>query len=86
MELQFSSSILTYPDRYNTGGEEYRDGEAPVPGSLPSLRDAVEREDTPASHPSEEYVCIFRVLGYTVYTKKYVGDNQNSHFVVFFCG
>ena len=37
VELQFSSGMLSYPDRVNTGGEEYRDGEYPVPGSLPDL-------------------------------------------------
>ena len=37
VELQFSSGMLSYPDRVNTGGEEYRDGEYPVPGSLTDL-------------------------------------------------
>ena len=34
VELQFSSGMLAYPDRVDTGGEQYRDGEPPVPGSL----------------------------------------------------
>ena len=37
MELQFSSGMVAYPDRVNTGGEEYRDGEAPIPGSIPDV-------------------------------------------------
>ena len=37
MELQFSSGVLSYPDRVNMGGEEYRDGEVPIPGSLPDV-------------------------------------------------
>ena len=37
MELQFSSGMLSYPDRVNTGGEEYRDGEVPIPGSMPEV-------------------------------------------------
>ena len=36
VELQFSSGILAYPDRVNTG-EEVHDGEAPVSGSLPDI-------------------------------------------------
>ncbi len=39
VELEFSAGILSYPDRVNTGGEEYRDGEVPVPGSLPDLQE-----------------------------------------------
>ena len=36
VELQFSSGILAFPDRVKTG-EEYRDGEAPIPGSLEDI-------------------------------------------------
>ncbi|XP_045180354.2 uncharacterized protein LOC123539694 isoform X3 [Mercenaria mercenaria] len=33
VELEFSSAMTAYPDRRRTGGEEYRDGEAPILGS-----------------------------------------------------
>lgn len=36
VELQFSSGMLGFPDRVKTG-EEYRDGEAPIPGSQTEL-------------------------------------------------
>lgn len=36
MELEFSSSITGFPSRVNPG-EEYRDGEEPIPGSLSSI-------------------------------------------------
>ncbi|CAD5113719.1 DgyrCDS2883 [Dimorphilus gyrociliatus] len=39
VELQFSSGMLGFPDRINTG-EEYRDGEAPIPGSLGDIDDS----------------------------------------------
>ena len=37
MELQFSSMLLNYPDRLHPG-EEYRDGEVPVYGSLSDVK------------------------------------------------
>ena len=40
--MQFSSGILSYPDRVHTGGEEYRDGEYPVHGSLTDLNSTSE--------------------------------------------
>ena len=40
VELQFSSGMLSYPDRVNTGGEEYRDGEVPIPGSMAEVNSA----------------------------------------------
>jgi hypothetical protein len=33
VELEFSSAMTAYPDRRRTGGDEYRDGEAPILGS-----------------------------------------------------
>ena len=36
VELEFSSSITGFPSRVNPG-EEYRDGEEPIPGSLSSM-------------------------------------------------
>ena len=37
VELEFSSAMTAYPDRRRTGGEEYRDGEAPQLGSQSDL-------------------------------------------------
>ena len=37
VELEFSSAMTAYPDRRRTGGEEYRDGEAPHLGSQSDL-------------------------------------------------
>ena len=37
VELQFSSGIIAFPDRIHTG-EECRDGEEPVPGSLDDVK------------------------------------------------
>ncbi|XP_052761377.1 uncharacterized protein LOC128204074 isoform X2 [Mya arenaria] len=37
VELEFSSALTAYPDRRRTGGEEYRDGEAPMLGSQSDL-------------------------------------------------
>lgn len=37
VELEFSSAMTAYPDRRRTGGEEYRDGEAPTLGSQSDL-------------------------------------------------
>jgi hypothetical protein len=36
VELEFSSSITGFPSRVNPG-EEYRDGEEPIPGSMSSM-------------------------------------------------
>ena len=44
MELQFSSGILAYPDRVNTG-EEAHDGEEPVSGSLLDVNENASRSD-----------------------------------------
>ena len=37
VELEFSSAMTAYPDRRRTGGDEYRDGEAPILGSQSDL-------------------------------------------------
>ncbi|KAK6182267.1 hypothetical protein SNE40_009987 [Patella caerulea] len=37
VELQFTSSLTSYPDRIKTGWDENRDGEDPVPGSVSDL-------------------------------------------------
>lgn len=37
VELEFSSAMTAYPDRRRTGGETYRDGEAPQLGSQSDL-------------------------------------------------
>ena len=34
VELQFSSALVNHPDRINLGGEEYKDSENPVLGSV----------------------------------------------------
>lgn len=37
VELQFSSGLLSHPDRVNTGGELNKDGENPIAGSAETL-------------------------------------------------
>ncbi|ELU11189.1 hypothetical protein CAPTEDRAFT_202332 [Capitella teleta] len=44
VELQFSSGMVAYPDRVNIG-DEYRDGEAPVPGSIENMQ-AIQQGET----------------------------------------
>lgn len=36
VELQFTSSLVNHPDRINLNGEEYKDSEYPVLGSVAS--------------------------------------------------
>ena len=38
--------MVGYPDRVNMGGEEYRDGEAPIPGSIQDVLTNETNEDT----------------------------------------
>ena len=45
VELEFSSALTAYPDRVNTGGEEYRDGEIPEPGSQASITSGTDDTD-----------------------------------------
>ncbi|WAR17496.1 hypothetical protein MAR_032090 [Mya arenaria] len=53
VELEFSSALTAYPDRRRTGGEEYRDGEAPMLGSQSDLSSDIKRlEDERGSHAS----------------------------------
>ncbi|ELU07382.1 hypothetical protein CAPTEDRAFT_226170 [Capitella teleta] len=44
VELQFSSGMVAYPDRVNIG-DEYRDGEAPLPGSIENMQ-AIQQGET----------------------------------------
>lgn len=34
VELEFSSVLMNYPDRVKTDGEEYKDAEVPILGSM----------------------------------------------------
>lgn len=52
VELEFSSAMTAYPDRRRTGGEEYRDGEAPILGSQSDLSsDMGSRSSLQSSEP-----------------------------------
>ncbi|KAL4218371.1 Orofacial cleft 1 candidate [Mactra antiquata] len=52
VELEFSSAMTAYPDRRHTGGEEYRDGEAPMLGSQSDL--SSQMGSNPSLQSSEE--------------------------------
>lgn len=52
VELEFSSSITGFPSRVNPG-EEYRDGEEPIPGSLSSISSNPSPSQVSLNSPTE---------------------------------